>query len=48
MPIEPQAIEVLEEIKELGFSDQYVFFNASTRKIATTSIILRSQSLLVS
>ena len=32
MPLAPQAIAILEQIKELGFSDKYVFFNTSTRK----------------
>ncbi|WP_350656499.1 integrase arm-type DNA-binding domain-containing protein [Psychrobacter sp. S1-30-MNA-CIBAN-0213] len=32
VPLAPQAMAILEQIKELGFSDQYVFFNPSTRK----------------
>jgi len=32
VPLAPQAMAILEQIKELGFSDQYVFFNTSTRK----------------
>ena len=32
VPLAPQVIEILEQIKELNFSDQYVFYNPSTRK----------------
>ena len=32
VPLAPQTMAILEQIKALGFSDQYVFFNPSTRK----------------
>lgn len=32
VPLAPQVIEILKQIKALEFSDQYVFFNPSTRK----------------
>jgi len=32
VPLSPQVTELLKKIKALGFSDQYVFFNPSTRK----------------
>ena len=32
VPLAPQTMAILEQIKALGFSDQYVFFNTSTRK----------------
>ena len=32
VPLAPQVMAILEQIKELGFSDKYVFFNTSTRK----------------
>lgn len=32
VPLAPQVTELLKKIKALGFSDQYVFFNPSTRK----------------
>jgi len=32
VPLAPQVIEILEQIKELNFSEQYVFYNPSTRK----------------
>ncbi|WP_201616458.1 tyrosine-type recombinase/integrase [Psychrobacter urativorans] len=32
VPLAPQVIELLKQIKELGFSAEYVFFNPSTRK----------------
>ncbi len=32
VPLAPQALAILEQIKALGFSDKYVFFNPSTRK----------------
>lgn len=32
VPLAPQAMAILEQIKGLGFSSQYVFFNISTHK----------------
>lgn len=32
VPLAPQVIEILEQLKELNFSQQYVFYNPSTRK----------------
>ncbi|KAA0932901.1 tyrosine-type recombinase/integrase [Psychrobacter sp. ANT_H59] len=32
VPLAPQTMAILEQIKALGFSDKYVFFNPSTRK----------------
>ncbi|WP_199508341.1 MULTISPECIES: tyrosine-type recombinase/integrase [unclassified Psychrobacter] len=32
VPLSPQVLAMLEQIKALGFSDKYVFFNPSTRK----------------
>ncbi len=32
VPLAPQTMAILEQIKALGFSDKYVFFNTSTRK----------------
>ena len=32
VPLAPQVIEILKQIKALGLSDQYVFYNPSTRK----------------
>ncbi len=32
VPLAPQVIDILQQIKELNFSDQYVFYNPSTRK----------------
>ena len=32
VPLAPQVIHILEQIKELNFSEQYVFYNPSTRK----------------
>lgn len=32
VPLAPQVIDILEQIKELNFSEQYVFYNPSTRK----------------
>lgn len=31
-PLAPQVIDILQQIKELNFSEQYVFYNPSTRK----------------
>ncbi|MFT0772542.1 tyrosine-type recombinase/integrase [Psychrobacter aquimaris] len=32
VPLAPSVLEILKQIKALGFSDQYVFYNPSTRK----------------
>ncbi len=32
VPLAPQVLTILEQIKQLGFSDQYVFFNSGTKK----------------
>lgn len=32
VPLAPQVMQILHQIKQLGFSDKYVFFNPSTRK----------------
>lgn len=32
VPLAPQVIDILMQIKELNFSEQYVFYNPSTRK----------------
>lgn len=32
VPLAPQVIDILQQIKELNFSEQYVFYNPSTRK----------------
>ncbi|MGM8898448.1 MULTISPECIES: tyrosine-type recombinase/integrase [unclassified Psychrobacter] len=32
VPLAPQVIKILEQIKELNFSEQYVFYNPSTRR----------------
>lgn len=42
VPLAPQAMAILEQIKELGFSDQYVFFNTSTRKPYSQSAFINA------
>lgn len=37
VPLAPQVMALLEQIKALGFSDKYVFFNISTRKPYSTN-----------
>ena len=37
VPLAPQTMAILEQIKALGFSDKYVFFNPSTRKPYSTN-----------
>ena len=32
VPLAPQVIDILQQIKELNFSERYVFYNPSTRK----------------
>ena len=39
VPLAPQAIAILEQIKALGYSDQYVFFNTSYKSITSYYII---------
>lgn len=40
VPLAPQTMAILEQIKELGFSDKYVFFNTSTRKPYSTNAFI--------
>ncbi|WP_198333343.1 tyrosine-type recombinase/integrase [Psychrobacter aquimaris] len=40
VPLAPQAIALLQTIKDLGFSDQYVFFNPTTRKPYSTNAFI--------
>ncbi|MGE6327841.1 tyrosine-type recombinase/integrase [Psychrobacter pacificensis] len=40
VPLAPQTMAILEQIKALGFSDQYVFFNTSTRKPYSTNAFI--------
>lgn len=40
VPLAPQAIALLQTIKGLGFSDQYVFFNPTTRKPYSTNAFI--------
>ena len=40
VPLVPQTMALLEQIKALGFSDQYVFFNPSTRKPYSTNAFI--------
>ncbi|GAF52821.1 hypothetical protein [Psychrobacter sp. JCM 18900] len=42
VPLAPQAMAILKQIKELGFSDQYVFFNASTCKPYSQSAFINA------
>ena len=42
VPLAPQAMAILEQVKELGFSDQYVFFNTSTRKPYSQSTFINA------
>ena len=42
VPLAPQAMAILEQIKELGFSDQYVFFNTSTHKPYSQSAFINA------
>lgn len=40
VPLAPQAIALLKTIKGLGFSNQYVFFNPTTRKPYSTNAFI--------
>ena len=40
VPLAPQTMAILEQIKALGFSDKYVFFNTSTRKPYSTNAFI--------
>ena len=40
VPLAPQVIAILKQIKELGFSDKYVFFNPSTHKPYSTNAFI--------
>lgn len=40
VPLAPQVMQLLQQIKQLGFSDQYVFFNTSTRKPYSTNAFI--------
>ena len=40
VPLAPQVMLMLKQIKELGFSDTYVFFNTSTRKPYSTNAFI--------
>ena len=40
VPLAPQTMAILEQIKALGFSDKYVFFNPSTRKPYSTNAFI--------
>ena len=40
VPLAPQVIQLLKKIKQLGFSDKYVFFNPSTRKPYSTNAFI--------
>ena len=40
VPLAPQTMAILEQIKTLGFSDKYVFFNPSTRKPYSTNAFI--------
>tara|TARA_R110000751_G_C13441714_1_gene442985 strand:- start:4 stop:492 length:489 start_codon:yes stop_codon:yes gene_type:complete len=42
VPLAPQAIAILKQIRELGFSDKYVFFNTSTRKPYSQSAFINA------
>lgn len=40
VPLAPQVINLLKKIKQLGFSDEYVFFNISTHKPYSTNAFI--------
>ena len=40
VPLASQTMAILEQIKALGFSDKYVFFNTSTRKPYSTNAFI--------
>lgn len=40
VPLAPQVMKLLKQIKALGFSDQYVFFNTTTHKPYSTNAFI--------
>ncbi len=40
VPLVPQAMKILQEIKAMNFSDKYVFFNTTTRKPYSTNAFI--------
>ena len=40
VPLTPQTMKILQEIKAMGFSDKYVFFNTTTRKPYSTNAFI--------
>lgn len=40
VPLTPQTMKILQEIKAKGFSDKYVFFNTTTRKPYSTNAFI--------
>lgn len=40
VPLAPQAMKILQEIKAMNFSDTYVFFNTTTRKPYSTNAFI--------
>ena len=40
VPLAPQTMKILEQIKAMGFSDKYVFFNTTTRKPYSTNAFI--------
>ena len=40
VPLAPQAMKILQEIKAMNFSDKYVFFNTTTRKPYSTNAFI--------
>jgi len=40
VPLAPQTIKILQEIKAMNFSDKYVFFNTTTRKPYSTNAFI--------
>jgi integrase len=40
VPLAPQAMKVLKQIKAMSFSDKYVFFNTTTRKPYSTNAFI--------
>ena len=42
VPLAPQVLTILEQIKQLGFSDQYVFFNSQTKKPYSQNFLINA------
>lgn len=40
VPLAPQTMKILQEIKAMGFSDKYIFFNTTTRKPYSTNAFI--------